>query len=78
MNNTVTSQTMNSSPYSMNEISGSLLSRFEEGLQTKVTAAGDAISLGQKAAHCVHTRRAAKSWEILILYEATANIDTVR
>ncbi len=41
---------------------GTLLSRFEQGLETRVSAGGDAISLGQKQ---------------LILDEATANIDTV-
>ena len=55
---------------------GSLLSRFEEGLQAKVTAAGDAISLGQKQI-IAFIRAVLRNPEILILDEATANIDTV-
>jgi ATP-binding cassette, subfamily B, bacterial len=55
---------------------GSLLSRFEKGLQAKVTAAGDAISLGQKQI-IAFIRAVLRNPEILILDEATANIDTV-
>lgn len=55
---------------------GSLLSRFEQGLETKVTATGDAISLGQKQL-VAFMRAVLKDPEILILDEATANIDTV-
>src|SRR5258706_11207936 len=55
---------------------GALLSRFEEGLQTKVTAGGDAISLGQKQL-IAFMRAVLRDPEILILDEATANIDTV-
>jgi len=54
----------------------SLLSRFEEGLETKVAAVGDAISLGQKQI-VAFMRAVLKDPEILILDEATANIDTV-
>ncbi len=55
---------------------GALLSRFEEGLQTKVTSTGDAISLGQKQI-VAFMRAVLRDPEILILDEATANIDTV-
>jgi ATP-binding cassette subfamily B protein len=55
---------------------GGLLSRFEEGLQTKVAAAGDAISLGQKQL-VAFMRAVLRDPELLILDEATANIDTV-
>jgi ATP-binding cassette subfamily B protein len=55
---------------------GGLLSRFEQGLETKVTSAGDAISLGQKQL-IAFMRAVLRDPEILILDEATANIDTV-
>lgn len=55
---------------------GGLLSRFEQGLQTKVLAVGDAISLGQKQI-IAFMRAVLRDPEILILDEATANIDTV-
>src|SRR5947207_14907921 len=55
---------------------GGLLSRFEQGLQTKVAAGGDAISLGQKQL-IAFMRAVLRDPEILILDEATANIDTV-
>ena len=55
---------------------GALLSRFDEGLQTKVAAVGDAISLGQKQI-IAFVRAVLRNPEILILDEATANIDTV-
>jgi ATP-binding cassette subfamily B protein len=55
---------------------GGLLSRFEQGLQTKVTTGGDAISLGQKQL-IAFMRAVLRDPEILILDEATANIDTV-
>jgi ATP-binding cassette subfamily B protein len=55
---------------------GSLLSRFEQGLQTKVLAVGDAISLGQKQI-IAFMRAVLRDPDILILDEATANIDTV-
>src|SRR5262245_43583938 len=55
---------------------GSLLSRFEQGLQTKVTSTGDSISLGQKQI-IAFMRAVLRDPEILILDEATANIDTV-
>jgi len=53
-----------------------LLARFEEGLQTKLTSGGDAISLGQKQL-IAFMRVVLRNPEILILDEATANIDTV-
>ena len=55
---------------------GGLLSRFEQGLQTKVVASGDAISLGQKQL-VAFMRAVLRDPELLILDEATANIDTV-
>jgi len=55
---------------------GSLLARFEHGLETKVTAGGDGISLGQKQL-IAFMRAVLRDPELLILDEATANIDTV-
>jgi len=55
---------------------GALLSRFDQGLQTKVTSTGDGISLGQKQI-IAFMRAVIRDPEILILDEATANIDTV-
>src|SRR5207247_9596462 len=55
---------------------GALLSRFEHGLQTKVATGGDAISLGQKQL-IAFMRAVLRDPELLILDEATANIDTV-
>jgi ATP-binding cassette subfamily B protein len=53
-----------------------LLARFEQGLATKVTAAGEGVSLGQKQL-IAFMRAVLRDPEILILDEATANIDTV-
>ena len=53
-----------------------LLDRFEQGLNTKVTAAGEGVSLGQKQL-VAFMRAVLRDPEILILDEATANIDTV-
>ncbi|HEX9364977.1 MAG TPA: ABC transporter ATP-binding protein [Vicinamibacterales bacterium] len=53
-----------------------LLQRFEAGLATKVTAAGDGLSLGQKQI-VAFMRAVLREPEILVLDEATANIDTV-
>jgi ATP-binding cassette subfamily B protein len=55
---------------------GDLLVRFEQGLDTKVTSSGDSISLGQKQL-IAFMRAALRNPELLILDEATANIDTV-
>ena len=53
-----------------------LLDRFEQGLNTKVAASTDAISLGQKQL-IAFMRAVLREPELLILDEATANIDTV-
>ncbi len=58
-----------------NEGLDSLLARFESGLDTKV-GASDSISLGQKQL-IAFMRAVLRRPEILILDEATANIDTV-
>jgi ATP-binding cassette subfamily B protein len=55
---------------------GSLLERFSEGLETKVTHGGGSISLGQKQL-IAFMRAVLRKPELLILDEATANIDTV-
>jgi ATP-binding cassette, subfamily B, bacterial len=54
----------------------SLMARFEQGLQTKVAAGGTTISLGQKQL-IAFMRAVLRDPELLILDEATANIDTV-
>jgi len=53
-----------------------LLSRFSEGLDTKIFPGGGAISLGQKQL-IAFMRAVLRNPDILILDEATANIDTV-
>ena len=53
-----------------------LLSRFDTGLDTPVVSGGDGISLGQKQL-IAFMRAVLRNPEILILDEATANIDTV-
>ncbi len=53
-----------------------LLSRFEKGIETKVSLSGDVISLGQKQI-IAFMRAVLREPELLILDEATANIDTV-
>jgi len=53
-----------------------LLSRFDQGLDTPVSSAGDAMSLGQKQL-IAFIRAALRKPDLLILDEATANIDTV-
>jgi len=54
----------------------SLLARFSEGLDTKVASSGNNISLGQKQL-IAFMRATLRRPELLILDEATANIDTV-
>lgn len=54
----------------------SLLERFSEGLEAKVQVNGDGISLGQKQL-IAFMRAVLRKPDILILDEATANIDTV-
>lgn len=53
-----------------------LVQRFDEGLNTKVQAAGEGISLGQKQL-IAFIRAVLRKPSLLILDEATANIDTV-
>ena len=54
----------------------SLLMRFEKGLDTRVDVSGDGISLGQKQL-IAFMRAVLRKPDLLILDEATANIDTV-
>jgi ATP-binding cassette subfamily B protein len=54
----------------------SLLERFEHGLNTEVQTTGDGISLGQKQI-IAFMRAVLRKPELLILDEATANIDTI-
>lgn len=54
----------------------SLLVRFDGGLEAKVATSGDALSLGQKQL-IAFMRAVLREPELLILDEATANIDTV-
>lgn len=53
-----------------------LISRFPEGLETKITTSGNSISLGQKQL-IAFMRATLRNPDLLILDEATANIDTV-
>ncbi|MFW6290140.1 MAG: ABC transporter ATP-binding protein [Mariniphaga sp.] len=69
---------------SNNELSGilqasgleALIERFENGLETKMNVSGDGISLGQKQL-IAFMRAILRKPDLLILDEATANIDTV-
>ncbi|XZF15508.1 ABC transporter ATP-binding protein [Chitinophagaceae bacterium MMS25-I14] len=54
----------------------SLLTIFEQGLETPVNSGGDSISLGQKQL-IAFMRAVLRNPDILILDEATANIDTM-
>jgi ATP-binding cassette subfamily B protein len=53
-----------------------LLARFDAGLESKVQTTGDGISLGQKQL-IAFMRAVLRKPELLILDEATANIDTI-
>ncbi len=53
-----------------------LLDRFPEGLKTTITGSADSLSLGQKQL-IAFMRAVLRNPDILILDEATANIDTV-
>ncbi len=55
---------------------GTLLAIFEQGLDTNVLSSGDSISLGQKQL-IAFMRAVLRNPELLILDEATANIDTI-
>ena len=53
-----------------------MISRFSDGLDTKIVSSSDALSLGQKQL-VAFIRATLRNPDILILDEATANIDTV-
>jgi len=53
-----------------------LLSRFSTGLDTTINSSSDTISLGQKQL-IAFIRAVLRNPDILILDEATANIDTI-
>ena len=55
---------------------GTLLAIFESGLDTSVLSSGDSISLGQKQL-IAFMRAVLRNPDLLILDEATANIDTI-
>ena len=54
----------------------SLLKSFDQGLETSIEMGGDSISLGQKQI-IAFMRAILRKPELLIMDEATANIDTV-
>ena len=53
-----------------------IISKFENGLDTKIESSGDSISLGEKQL-LAFARAVIRKPQLLILDEATANIDTV-
>lgn len=53
-----------------------IIDRFDNGLQTEVSTSGESISLGQKQL-IAFVRAVLRKPDLLILDEATANIDTV-
>jgi ATP-binding cassette subfamily B protein len=53
-----------------------LVNRFETGLDTKIVAGGDSMSLGEKQL-IAFIRAVLRKPDLLILDEATANIDTI-
>lgn len=53
-----------------------LLSTFDQGLETEIRAGGDSLSIGQKQL-IAFMRAVLRMPELLILDEATANIDTI-
>lgn len=55
---------------------GSLMSRFSNGLSMEINASGDGVSLGQRQL-IAFIRAVLRRPDLLILDEATANIDTV-
>ena len=54
----------------------SLVDRFENGLDTKIISGGDSMSLGEKQL-IAFVRAVLRKPDLLILDEATANIDTI-
>lgn len=54
----------------------SLVNRFENGLETKIVSGGDSMSLGEKQL-IAFIRAVLRKPDLLILDEATANIDTI-
>lgn len=54
----------------------SLIHRFENGLDTKIVSGGDSMSLGEKQL-IAFIRAVLRKPDLLILDEATANIDTI-
>ena len=53
-----------------------IISKFENGLDTNISSSGDSISLGEKQL-LAFARAVIRKPQLLILDEATANIDTV-